>query len=91
MSVTVRLPLQLRDLFETSAAEPVDAATVDEALAVLEARYPGLRDRLLEPDGRPRPLVQMYVNMEPLAALGGMQAAVRAGDVVWVIPAVAGG
>jgi molybdopterin converting factor small subunit len=90
MSVTVHVPFQLRDLFGARPEEHVDAADVVGALAALDARYPGLAARVLEPDGRPRRHVSLYVNRQPVAP-EGLGAALADGDTLWIIPAVSGG
>jgi sulfur-carrier protein len=42
----------------------IEAATVDEAIATLEHRWPGLRDRLCEPGPQLRSHIHVYVDRE---------------------------
>jgi molybdopterin converting factor small subunit len=51
MSVTVRLPSQLRTLVGGQGEITVEAATVGAAIAAVDARHPGLADRVLDPSG----------------------------------------
>ena len=80
---TTLLPL-FRDLPRTLE---VEAATVDEAIARLEERWPGVRDRLCEPGPALRPHINVYVDRER-AELG---TAVDAGSRIDVIAAISGG
>jgi molybdopterin synthase sulfur carrier subunit len=54
MAVTILIPAPLRRFTEDRAAVQVEAKTVAEALAKLDELYPGIRERVREPDGRVR-------------------------------------
>ena len=58
MSVTVRIPTQLRTLTGGAGEVEVEGATVGEALKALDAAHPGFADRLFDDVGRPAPLRQ---------------------------------
>ena len=89
--VTVRIPPPLR-AHAGDAAELVAAgATVGEALTGLATSYPELGQRLLTPEGSVRPYVNVFVGEQALRALGGLDAPLAGGEVVAIIPAVAGG
>lgn len=47
--------------------------------------------RVLEPDGSPRRLINVYINGKNAKFVGGMEAPVNDGDEVYILPAVAGG
>jgi len=90
MSVEVRIPTILRTY--TAGAKAVDGngSTLSEVIESVEAGNPGIRDRLLEgPDLRR--FINVYVNDEDVRFLEGLDTAVSDGDVVVVLPAVAGG
>ncbi|MBI2321690.1 MAG: rRNA maturation RNase YbeY [Chloroflexi bacterium] len=91
MAVTVHLPAALRRLLGTAAVERVDADTVREAIRALDARYPGLAERLREPSGALRPYVNVFVELDDVRWLGGIDAALHDGARVYVVPSVAGG
>ncbi len=90
MTVEVSIPTILRSY--TGGAKSVSAAggTLDEAVADLEARHPGLRERLVD-DGSLRRFVNVYVNDEDVRFLNGLATALGEGDSVTILPAVAGG
>ena len=64
----VHLPMTLQPLFAGLPRRvDVDADTVDGAIAVLEERWPGLRDRLCEPGPALRMHIHVYVDRERAA------------------------
>ena len=91
MPVKVRIPTPLRSL--TANQEEVEAggATVRELIDDLEARYPGMKERLCDKDGKPRGFVNIYVNQQDVRFLQGEDTALAEGDEVSIIPAIAGG
>ncbi|MFO7857942.1 MAG: MoaD/ThiS family protein, partial [Ectothiorhodospiraceae bacterium] len=66
-------------------------ATVREALAGLARTYPELGQRLFTPEGTVRPYVNIFVGEQGVGALGGLDAPLAGGEVIAIIPAVAGG
>ena len=91
MSVTVKIPTQLRSVTGGEAEMAVDeAATVGEVLDGLYDRFDGLRDRIAE-DGGLRRFVNVYVGGEDIRFLEGLDTPVSDGDEVTILPAVAGG
>ena len=91
MSVKVKIPTQLRSLTDGAAETEASGATVAELIEDLEARHPGLRERLLDEGGALRRFVNVYVNEEDVRFQDGMSTAVPEGSSVSIIPAVAGG
>lgn len=91
MSVTVRIPTQLRAL--TSGAGEVETATgtVRDVIASLEESYPGLAERLLDESGAPRRFVNLFVADEDVRFLDGLDTKLSDGQTLSVVPAVAGG
>ncbi len=91
MSVTVKIPSQLRSVTAGDVETTVDEATsVGEVLDGLYDRYDGLRDRIAE-DGGLRRFVNVYVGGEDIRFLDGLDTTVEDGDEVTILPAVAGG
>ena len=85
----VHLPTTLTPLFAGLPRRlDLEAATVDDAIGQLDARWPGLRDRLLEL-GRPaiRQHIHVYVDRER----AGLETPVEARSRVDVIAAISGG
>jgi sulfur-carrier protein len=90
MAIEVRIPTILRT--HTGGAKTVEGSgrTLQELLDDLEERHAGLKPRLVD-DGDLRKFVNVYVNDEDVRFRGGLEAEVTDGDVVTVLPAVAGG
>ena len=91
MTVTVRLPSQLRVLIGGEAEVAVEATNVREALLAVESRHPGLAARVLDNDGQIRRFVNVFVADEDVRFLEGLDTVVAPGQTVSVVPAVAGG
>ena len=88
---TVRIPGPLRSLSQGQATVEIEAGDVRGAIDQLDSRYPGFRDRLLDPAGNLRQFVNVYLNDEDVRFGGGLDSKVDARDEVSIIPAVAGG
>ena len=85
---TVLLPRSLLALFPgAERRHEVDGPDVATIIAALDARMPGLRDRLVEGGPRLRPHINVFVAGSP----ADLATPVRPGDTVHVIPAVSGG
>jgi molybdopterin converting factor small subunit len=89
--VNIRVPGPLRRLTDGSPQVEVDGSTVAEALADLEARYPGFRERLYDDSGNLRQFINIYVNDTDIRFGGGLETPVGERDDISIIPAVAGG
>lgn len=90
MAVEVRVPTILRTY--TGGAKQVDAegGSIQSVIADLDARYPGIGERLLDDSGLRR-FVNVYLNDEDVRFLDGLGTSVKDGDSVTILPAVAGG
>jgi molybdopterin/thiamine biosynthesis adenylyltransferase/molybdopterin converting factor small subunit len=91
MTVKVYIPTPFRALTEKQARVEVDSRTVGDVLRELEGRYPGLRERLRDPQGSLFEYINVYVNSQAIDDLQGEGTALEEGDEVSIIPAVAGG
>jgi MoaD family protein len=90
MSIEIRIPTILRTFTGGAKAVHGDGATLLQVIDDIEDRHPGLKERLVEEQGLRR-FVNVYVNDEDVRFAGGLQAPIADGDVVVVLPAVAGG
>ena len=72
MSVTVRLPSQLRTLVGGAGEVPVEAVTVREAILAVDATYPGIAFRVLDDRGALRRFVNVFVADEDVRFLDGL-------------------
>ena len=91
MAVKVYIPTPFRALTEKQARVEVQSGTVGAALQELESRYPGMRERLRDDKGGLFEYINIYVNSQVIDDLDGEGTALKDGDEVSIIPAVAGG
>ena len=91
MSVKVRIPTPLRKLTNDEELVVVEAATVSAAINELQTRFPGIKERLLDDTGGIRRFVNVYVNEEDIRFLQNQDTALKDGDEISIIPAIAGG
>ena len=89
MSV-VRIPPVLRGVVGGSRELPASGGTVGEVLDGLFTGHPALADRL-RADGTLSTFVNVYVNGDDIRHRDGLDTPVVDGDVVILLPAMAGG
>ena len=90
MAITVRIPTPLRTLTGGEEAVAAAGANVKEVVEDLEKNHPGMRDRLLDDKGVRR-FVNIYVGDEDIRFLDGLETALKDGDELSIVPAIAGG
>ena len=90
MAITVQIPTPMREQTGGSADVAVSGATVADALADLVRQHPGVQAKLFD-GAKLRPYINVFVNDEDIRYLDDMHTAVPDGQVVAIIPAVAGG
>jgi len=93
MAVAFYIPSYLRTFTggQARVALPSSPPTVQAALDELWARYPGVRDRLVDEQGKLRQHVNVFVGEDNIRDLGGFATPVREGAEISIIPAVSGG
>ncbi len=91
MSIKVRIPTPLQKLTQNQGEVEVTGSSVKEALADLEKRYPGIKDRLYDEKGSLRRFINFYVNEEDIRFLQSESTALKDGDDLSIVPAIAGG
>lgn len=91
MAVRVRIPTPLRSLTKGTADVEASGTTVLDIINDLEARFPGLRERIVDEGGEIRRFVNVYVNQEDIRFLDGDKTQLKDGDEVAIVPALAGG
>jgi len=91
VSVTVKLPTQLRDAAGGATQTEGAGATVGEVLESVYAAHGELRSRIAGDDGELRRFVNVYLKGEDIRFLDGLETPVANGDEVTILPAVAGG
>ena len=91
MSVKVLIPTALRQYSENQDSVELDGELVGELLLNLTDRFPDLRKHLFSEDGKIRNFVNVYVNDDDIRYLELNETSVKAGDVISIVPSVAGG
>ena len=80
MSIEVRIPTILRPYTKDQKTVEAAGATLSAVITDLDANYSGLRR-----------FINVYVNDEDVRFLGGLDAQIKDGDSITILPAVAGG
>lgn len=91
MAIDVRIPTILRSYTGGEKAVSGTGETLAELLSDLDTKHPGLRQRLITPEGGLHRFVNVYINDEDVRFNGSLDAKLNDGDTVTILPAVAGG
>ncbi|CUQ68016.1 MAG: MoaD/ThiS family protein [Nitrospira sp.] len=89
--IKVRIPTPLRPLTKNQGEIDVAATSIEDLVNNLESAYPGIKARLCDDTGELRRFVNIYVNEEDIRFLKGKDTALKTGDEVSIVPAIAGG
>jgi molybdopterin synthase sulfur carrier subunit len=90
-SITVLVPAPLRRFTDGQAKVTAAGGTIGDLIENLEAAHPGIKERICEDDGRIRRFVNVFVNGTNIRGGDGAETALKAGDEVGIVPAMAGG
>jgi len=91
LPIQTRIPTVFRRYTDGQATVELDPGTLRQLIDQLDARYPGIRSQLITDEGELHRFVNVYVNDEDARYLGKLEAEVREGDTVSLLPSVAGG
>jgi len=91
MTVEVRLPTLLRPHADGASSVTAEGATVGEVFSEVTTRYPGLAGQLVDDTGGLHKFVNVYCNDDDIRYLEQLDTKVNEGDVISILPAVAGG
>lgn len=91
MSIEVRVPTVLRQHTDGERKVSAEGATLRELVDDLDGRHGGIKEKLVDPEGRLHRFINVYVNDEDVRYLGGLETELADGDVISILPAVAGG
>lgn len=91
MPILVRVPTPLQKLTGNRGEVHATGNTVKEVLADLEKQFGGMRERLYDEAGSLRRFINIYVNEEDIRFLQGEGTALKEGDEISIVPAIAGG
>jgi sulfur-carrier protein len=88
---TIRIPPVLRASVGGEREVSADGANVGEVLRALVDTHPSTQDQIFGGDGDLNRYVNVYLNDEDVRVLSGLDTPVGAGDVLVILPAMAGG
>jgi MoaD family protein len=91
MTIEVRVPTILRKHTDGARAVQGKGMTVREVIDDLESKHPGVRAAVVTEGGELHKFINMYLNDEDIRFLGSLETPVSDGDVISILPAVAGG
>ena len=91
MSVRVRVPTPLRKFTNGADEVMVDGDSIKALVENLEAGYPGIKERICDENGKVRRFVNVYVNGDDIRFLQNLETALKEGDQISIVPAIAGG
>ena len=91
MAIEVRIPTILRQYTGGEKQVQADGASLGTLVDNLDARFPGLKSRLVTDQGSLHRFVNVYVNDEDVRFTGALDTGLSDGDEVTILPAVAGG
>lgn len=91
MTITIRVPTQLRSTCGGERELALEARTVREALGELELHFPALHRNVCDESGSPRRHMNLFVNREHIRDQNGLDTPLAGGDVITILPAVSGG
>jgi MoaD family protein len=91
MSVQVKIPTVLRKHTSGEALVEASGATIRDLIEDLSGRFPEFKGRVVADDGELHRFINVYANDEDVRYLDGLDTKVADGDVVSILPAVAGG
>lgn len=89
--IRVRIPTPLRPMTGGLGEVQITGTNVADLIENLNAKHPGLKDRLCDEKGEVRRFVNIYVNEEDIRFLKGKDTVLKDGDEVSIVPAIAGG
>ena len=91
MTINARIPHLLRELTGGKEIVELAATTVGEALDELGRAFPGVKEKICREDGSVEPFVNLYVNDEDIRFANGLTTELNEGDVITILPMIAGG
>ena len=91
MRVTVKVPGILQSLVGGLRTIAAEGETIEEVLDDLESRYPRFSAGLIDEKGEVHPFVNLYLNDEDIRFLKQLKTPVTDGDIITIVPSVAGG
>ncbi len=90
-SINVRVTSVLQKLTDGQKVVIAAGGTVAAILSDIDSRYPGFKGHVYGEDGKLHRFVNIYLNDEDIRYTGGPETAIKSGDTLDILPALAGG
>lgn len=87
----IRIPSQLRNEVENQSEVEIAGSNVGEALSALSEKFPALKPRLFDENGKLRRYVNIYLDDEDIRFLDDLETTIEASSELALVPAIAGG
>ena len=91
MAVTIRIPTTFRELTKGNSSISSDGRTLGQLLEHVRTEYPDFVNRVLDDEGNLQRFVNIFLDDEDVRFLGGIDTELEEGQIVSIVPAVAGG
>lgn len=91
MAVTVLIPTTLRSFTNRRSEIELEGSNVAEVIQALADEYPDTKKAIFDEEGKPRAFINIFVGEENIKKLNGYETEVKDGEVIMLIPAIAGG
>jgi molybdopterin synthase sulfur carrier subunit len=91
MANNIRIPTPMRKLTNDQELVQVAGANIGDIIENLEKSYPGIKERLCDDKGNVRRFVNIFINDEDIRFMEDKATAVKEGDEISIVPAIAGG
>jgi molybdopterin synthase sulfur carrier subunit len=91
MSTTIRIPTPMRKLTNDQEIVQATGANIGELIDDLEKTFPGIKERVCDENGNVRRFVNIFINDEDIRFMEDKSTAVKPGDEISIVPAIAGG
>jgi molybdopterin converting factor small subunit len=91
MSAVVEIPSALLRFVNHQKRVEVPEGTVKDIFAALVGRHAGLKEQIFDDQGRVRSFVNIYLNDEDIRHGKNLDTLVKNGDVIHIVPSIAGG
>ena len=91
MTATIEIPSALQKFVDNKLKIEVPGDNVREAINNLIKAHGGLKEHLFDEQGRIRSFVNIYLNDEDIRYTDNLDTSVKAGDVIQIVPSIAGG
>ena len=91
MSAKIEIPSALQKFVNNQSTVEVEGATVQDVFSNLISQYQALQNHLYDEQGRVRSFINIYVNDEDIRYAKNLETEISSGDVIQIVPSIAGG